>query len=114
MSRTEQIYQIAVRLTKSEYKRIEEMIAAGLFRSATDFAREAIRDKLREAEPVSVRDSSRLEAERLIDRYLSNHPGRHFASDIAEALGLEFRTTLDAVQHMIKSGVIHKSAGENT
>ena len=106
------MYQIAVRLTKSEHKKIEEMISAGIFRSATDFAREAIRDKLREAEPVSVRNSSRSEAERLIDRYLTDHPGRHFASEIADALGLELRTTLDAIHHMIDSGVVRKSPGE--
>ena len=112
MSRTEQAYQIAVRLTQSEYGRIEEMIAAGIFRSAADFAREAVRDKLREAEPIAVRDSSRSRAEKLIDGYLTKHPGSHFASEIAEAIGLDFRTTLEAIKRMIDSGRVHKAGGE--
>jgi len=42
MAKTERAYQIAVRLTKTEYERIEDMIRAGIFRSAADFAREAV------------------------------------------------------------------------
>ena len=105
----EQAYQIAVRLTRVEHERIQEMIRAGLFRSAADFAREAVRDKLREAEPVGVRQLSRRETERVIDGYLTKHPGPHFASEIAEALGLDFRSTLDAVKRMIESGRIRRS-----
>jgi Arc/MetJ-type ribon-helix-helix transcriptional regulator len=112
MSRKEQPYQIAVRLTHSEYGRIEEMIAAGIFRSAADFARKAVRDKLREAEPIAVRDTSRSHAEKLIDGYLTKHPGPHSAWEIAEALGLDFRTTLEAIKRMIDSGRIHKARSE--
>jgi len=111
MARTEQeqAYQIAVRLTRVEYERIQEMIRAGLFRSAADFAREAVRDKLREAEPVSVRDLPRKDTERLIDSYLTKHPGPHFASEIAEALGLDFRSALEAVKRMIEKGKIRRA-----
>jgi len=105
----EQAYQIAVRLTRVEHERIQDMIRAGLFRSAADFAREAVRDKLREAEPVSVRDLSRKDAERLIESYLTKHPGPHFASEIAEALGLDLRSTLETVKRMIEKGRIRRS-----
>lgn len=105
----EQAYQIAVRLTRIEHERIQEMIRAGLFRSAADFAREAVRDKLREAEPLSVRDIPRKDIEALIDGYLTKHPGPHFASEIAEALGLDFRSALEAVRRMIEKGRIRKS-----
>jgi len=105
----EQAYQIAVRLTKVEHERIQEMIRGGLFRSAADFAREAVRDKLREAEPLSVRDISRKDIEALIDSYLAKHPGPHFASEIAEALGLDFRSALETVRRMIEKGRIRKS-----
>lgn len=111
MAKTEQekAYQIAVRLTRLEHERIQEMMRAGLFRSAADFAREAVRDKLREAEPVSVRELPRADTEKLIDRYLAKHPGSHFASEIAEALGLDFRSTLEAVKRMIASGRMKKT-----
>lgn len=105
----EQAYQIAVRLTRVEHERIQQMIRAGLFRSAADFAREAVRDKLREAEPLSIRDLSRKDAERLIDSYLTKHAGPHFASEIAEALGLDFRSTLEAVKRMVERGKIRKT-----
>jgi Arc/MetJ-type ribon-helix-helix transcriptional regulator len=105
----EQAYQIAVRLTRVEHERIQEMIRAGLFRSAADFAREAVRDKLREAEPLSVRDMSRKDAEALIGKYLTRHPGPHFASEIADALGLDFRSTLQTVRRMIEKGKIKRS-----
>jgi Arc/MetJ-type ribon-helix-helix transcriptional regulator len=105
----EQAYQIAVRLTRIEHERIQEMIRAGLFRSAADFAREAVRDKLREAEPLSVRDIPRKDIEALIERYLTKHPGPHFASEIAEALGLDFRSALETVRRMIEKGRIRKS-----
>jgi Arc/MetJ-type ribon-helix-helix transcriptional regulator len=105
----EQAYQIAVRLTRIEHERIQEMIRAGLFRSAADFAREAVRDKLREAEPLSVRDIPRKDIEALIDGYLTKHPGPHFASEIAEALGLDFRSALEAVRRMIEKGRIRRS-----
>jgi len=111
MAKTEQAYQIAVRLSKTEYERIEQMIGAGMFRSAADFAREAVRDKLREAEPVSIANLSTKEIERQVDNYLAKNPGPHFASEIAEGLGLDFRTTIETVKRMIESGKIRKASG---
>jgi DNA-directed RNA polymerase specialized sigma subunit len=111
MAKTEQVYQIAVRLTRTEYERIEDMIQAGMFRSAADFAREAVRDKLREAEPVSLGKFSPKDIERKIDDFLRNNPGPHFASEIAEALGLDFRTSLETVKRMIDDGKVRKSSG---
>jgi len=109
MAKTEQAYQIAVRLTKAEYERIQEMIEAGLFRSAADFARDAVRNKLREAEPISVQDLSPKGIERLVDDYLTKNRGPHFASEIAEALGLDFGATLETVKRMIESGKIQRA-----
>jgi Arc/MetJ-type ribon-helix-helix transcriptional regulator len=98
----EQAYQIAVRLTRVEHERIQEMIRAGLFRSAADFAREA--------EPLSERDIPRKDMEALIDGCLRRkHPGPHFASEIAEALGLDFRSALETVRRMIEKGKIRRS-----
>jgi DNA-directed RNA polymerase specialized sigma subunit len=111
MAKTEQDYQIAVRLARSEYERIEEMIAEGMFRSAADFAREAVRDKLREAEPVSVGSFTVKDIERRIDNYLTKNPGSHFASEISEELGIDLRTTLETLKRMINNGKIHKSDG---
>ena len=108
-TKQEQAYQVAVRLTRVKHESIQEMIRAGLFRSAADFAREAVRDKLREAEPLSVRDIPRKDMEALIDGYLRKHPGPHFATEIAEALGLDFRSALETVRRMIEKGKIRRS-----
>jgi DNA-binding MarR family transcriptional regulator len=69
---------------------------------------------MRKAESIFIRGTSRSHAEKLIDDYLTKHPGPHFASEIAEALGLELRTTLEAIKRMIDSGKIHKARSEAT
>jgi Arc/MetJ-type ribon-helix-helix transcriptional regulator len=112
MAKTEQAYQIAVRLTRTEYERIEEMIRGGMFRSAADFAREAVRDKLREAEPISLGNFSAKDTERKVDDFLTKNPGPHFASEIAEALGLDFRMSLETVKRMVKDGKIRKARND--
>ncbi len=109
LSKTEQAYQIAVRVTRSEYERIQDLVEAGLYRSAADFAREALRSMLREVEPTSVRDVSAKEAETMIDKFLLQNPGPHFASEIAEALGLEYRTTFETIRRMLEKEKIRKS-----
>ena len=38
--------QAAVRLSKSDYVKVQQLIDAGLYRSFADFLREAVRDKL--------------------------------------------------------------------
>ncbi|MEM2107405.1 MAG: hypothetical protein QXL25_03230 [Candidatus Bathyarchaeia archaeon] len=109
MNEPEQAYQIAVRITRSEYERIQGLVKAGLYRSAADFAREALRSMLREVEPTSVRDLSEEEAEKMIDEFLIQNPGPHFASEIAEALGLEYRMTFETVRRMLEKGKIRRS-----
>jgi hypothetical protein len=54
------------------------------------FAREAVRDKLRQAKVHSVRDIPCEDVEALIAEYLAKHPGPHFASEIADMLALDF------------------------
>lgn len=99
-------YQVAVRLSRADYTRIEALVNAGLYRSSADFLREAVRDKLREVEVISLRDVSLEEAERLIGEYLDEHPGASFTSEIADALGLEYGLTFRAVRRMLQKGVV--------
>ena len=100
--------QIAVRLTPIEYDRITGMIDAGLYRSSADFAREAIRDKIRTLEAVSVKDASVQEAKRMILAYLKKNPGSHFASEMADELGIDYGTAFKAVNQLLESGKIKK------
>ena len=57
-------FQVAVRLSKTDYVKIQQLIEAGLYRSSADFLREAVRDKLGSMEVVSVQDVDSQEAER--------------------------------------------------
>lgn len=109
MVQREKSTQIAVRLTPVEYERIMGMIDAGLYRSSADFAREAIRDKIRTLEVVSVRNVSMREVNKMILAYLKKHPGSHFASEIADELGIDYGLAFKAVNQLLNSGKIKKA-----
>ena len=101
--------QAAVRLSKSDYTKIQHLVDAGLYRSFADFLREAVRDKLGSMEVVSVKDVTAKEAERMIEDYLKVHPGPSFASEIADALGLDFDITFRIINKLLKEGRIRKA-----
>jgi len=103
-----QSFQVSVRLTRSEYHLIERLVEEGVYRSGADFVREAVREKLRAAEPIGIRDASPAEAEQMILDYLKKNPGPHYASEIAEELGLEYSVTFQTIGGLIKSGQIKK------
>jgi hypothetical protein len=102
-------FQVAARLTPVEYKMVEQLVANGLYRSAADFARESIREKLRGLEPTGVQEVSAGKAERMIVNFLKHHPGPNFASEMAEALGLDCGVTFRAINKLLESRKIRKS-----
>jgi Arc/MetJ-type ribon-helix-helix transcriptional regulator len=101
--------QAAVRLSKSDYKKVQQLVETGIYRSFADFLREAVRDKLGSMEVVSVKKVEAAEAEQLIEKYLRTHPGSNFASEIADALGLEFDITFKTINKLLKEGRIKKA-----
>ncbi len=101
--------QAAVRLSKSDYTKIQHLVDAGLYRSFADFLREAVRDKLGSMEVVSVKDVTAKEAEHMIEDYLKAHPGPSFASEIADALGLDFDITFKIINKLLEEGRIKKA-----
>ena len=101
--------QAAVRLSKSDYAKVQQLVEAGLYRSFADFLREAVRDKLGCMEVVSVKEAEPCEAERMIEEYLKTHPGANFASEIADALGLEFDITFKTINKLLEEGRIKKA-----
>jgi Arc/MetJ-type ribon-helix-helix transcriptional regulator len=102
-------FQAAVRLSKSDYAKIQQLVEAGLFRSSADFLREAVRDKLESMEVVSVQDVDSRKAERMIEDYLTKRPGPSFASEIADALGLEYGVTFKVIQKLLEEGRVRKA-----
>ena len=101
--------QAAVRLSRSDYAKVQQLVEAGLYRSFADFLREAVRDKLGSMEVVSIKKVEQKEAERLIEDYLKEHHGPNFASEIADALGLEFNVTFKTISKLLSDGRIKKA-----
>jgi Arc/MetJ-type ribon-helix-helix transcriptional regulator len=102
-------FQLAVRLSKSDYAKIQQLVEAGLYRSSADFLREAVREKLGSMEVVSVREADSFKAESMIEDYLSKHPGPSFASEIADALGLEYSVAFKTIHKLLEEGRIRKA-----
>jgi hypothetical protein len=101
--------QAAVRLSKTDYRKVQQLIDAGMYRSFADFLREAVRDKLGSMEVVSIKPVQDQEAEHMIEEYLKTHPGPSFASEIADNLGLEFSVTFRTVNKLLQEGKIKKA-----
>jgi len=100
---------MAVRLPKADYAKIQQLVEAGLYRSSADFLREAVRDKLGSMEVVSVRNIDSRKAEKMIEDYLIEHPGPSFASEIADALGLDYSLTFKTLHKLLEEGRIRKA-----
>jgi Arc/MetJ-type ribon-helix-helix transcriptional regulator len=101
--------QAAVRLSKADYVKVQQFVDAGLYRSFADFLRDAVRDKLSSMEVVSLRKVEPQVAERMIEDYLKEHPGPNFASEIADALGLEFGVTFKIIHKLLEEGRVKKA-----
>jgi len=102
-------HQIAVRLPRTDYNRIQELVKDGLYRSSADFLREAVREKLRSMEVVGVQNINPENAETMIEEYLEKHPGSNFASEIADALGLDYSVTFKAINKLLEERRIKKA-----
>lgn len=105
----QETYQIAVRLSKADYAKVQQLVEAGLYRSSADFLREAVRDKLGSMEVVSVRNVDSRKAEKMIEDYLIKHPGPSFASEIADVLGLDYGLTFKTIHKLLEEGRIRKA-----
>jgi Arc/MetJ-type ribon-helix-helix transcriptional regulator len=100
---------MAVRLSKADYAKVQQLVEAGLYRSSADFLREAVRDKLGSMEVISVRNIDARKAEKMVENYLTKHPGLSFASEIADALGLDYSLTFKTIHKLLEEGRIRKA-----
>jgi len=105
----QETYQIAVRLSKADYAKVQQLVEAGIYRSSADFLRGAVRDKLMSMEVVSVLEIDSRKAEKMIEEYLVKHPGPSFASEIADALGLDYGLTFRTIYKLLEKGCITKA-----
>jgi len=101
-------FQIAVRLSEEDYFKIKQLVEAGLFKNFAEFLRDAARDKLGSMEVLSVQEVDDAAAERMIEDYVSAHPGPSFVSEIADALGLEYSVAFRVVHKLLEEGRVEK------
>jgi Arc/MetJ-type ribon-helix-helix transcriptional regulator len=97
-------FQAAVRLSKEDYSKIKQLVEAGLYKNFAEFLRDAARDKLETMGILSVQEVDDAAAERMIEDYLSAHPGPRYVSEIADALGLEYSVAFRVVHKLLEEG----------
>ena len=100
-------YQVASKIPKSMYTKIKRLIDQGMFLNFSEFTRKAIEDELEmlgETGIISVRDTSVEEAGKMIMKYLDEHQGAVYPSDIADHYGLELETVFEAVKQLTAEG----------
>ena len=102
-------FQVAARLSKADYAKIQQLVESGVYRNFADFLREAVHDKLSSMEIISVQKADVRKAERMIEEYLKEHFGPSFASEIADALGLEYGITFKTIHKLLEEGRIKRS-----
>jgi Arc/MetJ-type ribon-helix-helix transcriptional regulator len=102
-------FQVAVRLSEEEYGKIQQLIKAELYKNFAEFLRDAAHEKLGSMEVVSVQQVDTATAEKMIEDYLTEHPGPSFASEIADALGLEYSVTFRIVHKFLEEGRLKRA-----
>lgn len=102
---------IPLRIQRESAQKIDHLVKRLHARSRNEIIRDAIEKYLAQmmnAKIIEVRDLSIDEAVKMIDDYISKHPGKHYVSELAEELGIELSTAFKASQKLIDSGEARK------
>ena len=95
--------QISSRLPLKFISEIESLVNEGYYISASDFVREAVRDKLDEIKEIRLREVSLNDAKEEIYRYLLQNPDS-YPYEIANELWLELSLVHEALIELRKAG----------
>ena len=96
---------VPVRMSGDLLRRVDKSVRLLRSRSRNEFIREAVEryaEEVAAARILEVRDVSPEVAARLIEGYVSERPGVHHVSEIAEELGIELAVAFQAVQALIR------------
>jgi predicted DNA-binding protein len=99
---------IPVRIPRKLAKDLDKVAASLGYKSRNQAIREALEqyvNGLMQAKAIEVRDYSVDEATKKIDAFLSDNPGAHYVSEIAEALGLELNVAFKATRKLMAEGI---------
>ena len=80
-------------------------------KSRNEIIRDAIRQYTQQmvnTKIVEIREVSVARASKLIDEYISKHPGKHYVSELSEALGIDLSVAFEAAQRLLADGVARK------
>ena len=94
--------QISSRLPLKFISEIESLVNEGYYISASDFVREAVRDKLEEIKEIKLREVSLNDAKEEIYRYLLQNPDL-YPYEIANELWLEMSLVHEALIELRKA-----------
>jgi len=94
---------VATKLTPVEYEEITNLINAGIYLSASDFVREAIRDKLKAIKFIKIRDVDYETAKKEVLGYYQAYEDPYI-SEVAEDLELDLELVINITKELIKEG----------
>ncbi len=94
---------IGTKVTQQEYEKINHFIEVGVYLSASDFAREAIRDKLRSIEVIKIRDVDYDTAKREVLGYYEKYE-RAYEDEVADDLELDLELVMKITEELQKEG----------
>ena len=94
---------IGTKVTKNEYEEITKLVNAGVFLSASDFAREAIRDKLRSINIIKIRDVDYDTAKKEVLGYYKKYK-KAYTDVVADDLELDLEIVAHITDELVKEG----------
>ena len=100
---------IPVRMQRNVAEKLDLLVERLHAKSRNEIIRNAINEyteQLMNTKIIEMRDVSVDEAVKLIDKHISKHPGKHYVSEVSEALGIELNTAFKATQKLIESGSV--------
>lgn len=96
---------IGTKVTEKEYNKINELISEGLYLNSADFVREAIRDKLKSLNEITLRDIPKQQQKNEIIAYLKEK-GVADALEVSEALLLDIFDVNNIMIELKNEGIL--------
>ncbi len=94
---------VGTKVTSKEYEKINHLIEAGFFLSNSDFAREAIRDKLKSIEVIKIRDVDYDTAKKEVLGYYEKYQ-KAYQDEVADDLELDLELVIHITEELIEEG----------
>ena len=99
--------EIATKLAKKEFDKINEFISEGFFLNEEDFARESIREKLKSMEAITIRDIPHDQQKEEIIDYAEKYRVVD-AIEIADELHLDVFEVNEIMVELINEGILEE------